>query len=299
MRPIVIIGALAVSIASASAQTSQPAMYSPEWYEQFAGPYSAPAEPFRVVGNIYFVGAANIASYLIATPEGHILIDTGMKEMHEVIKNNVQKLGFKMTDIKIMLETQAHFDHIEGHWLMQRVTGAQVIAVEGDAESLASGKDTSALGARGWEAVKVDRVLKHGDTVTLGGTTMRALHDPGHTQGSTTWMMSVEDKGRTYSVGFLSSMTPNDGVPLINNPRHKNVINDTRLGFTRLKAEKPPDIYLVAHPRAMFEGKIERMKAGETPHPLLNSAEWVKAIANAEAAFDKRVAAEEAKGRSK
>lgn len=188
MRAAVLIGAffMAVSVASAQ-QQAQPAQFSPEWYQQFRGPYSAPAEPFRIIGNIYYVGAANIASYLLASPQGHILIDTGMNEMHDVIRNNVARLGFRTSDIKIMLSSHAHFDHIEGHAAMKRLTGAAVMAMVGDAEALESGKDNSALGAIGWTPVKVDRVLTHGDTVSLGGSTLRAVHSSGHTQGATTW----------------------------------------------------------------------------------------------------------------
>jgi metallo-beta-lactamase class B len=272
-----------------------PAQFSEAWYQQFRGPYSAPVEPFTIVGNIHYVGAANIASYLITTPEGHILIDTGMKEMHDVIKNSVAKLGFKTSDIKIMLSSHAHFDHIEGHAMMQKLTGAKVMAMTGDAEALSAGADNSALGAIGWEKVKVDRVLKHGDTVSLGGTTLRALHTPGHTQGATTWMTTVEDKGRRYTVGFLGGTTPNGGVPLFDNPRHKSVIEDTLKTFATLKGERPPDIYLVGHPQAMFQGKVERIKAGVSPHPLLNGDAWTRQIAEGEAGFVKRVAEERAK----
>jgi metallo-beta-lactamase class B len=272
-----------------------PAQFSEAWYQQFRGPYSAPAEPFKIVGNIHYVGGANIASYLIATPEGHILIDTGMKEMHEVIKNNVAKLGFRTADIKIMLSSHAHFDHIEGHAMMQKLTGAQVMAMVGDAEALSTGKDNSALGAIGWEPVRVARVLKHGDTVSLGGTTLRAVHAPGHTQGATTWITTVEDNGRRYTVGFLGGTTPNGGVPLFDNPRHKSVIEDTQRTFATLKAETPPDIYLVGHPQAMFMGKVEAIKAGAMPHPLLNRDAWTKQIADGEANFAKRVAEERVK----
>ena len=108
MRARFLAGALIIAASVASAQQG-PAQYSREWYQQFSGPYSEPAEPFRIVGNIHYVGAANIASYLITTPQGHILIDTGMNEMHDVIKNNVAKLGFKTSDIKIMLSSHAHF----------------------------------------------------------------------------------------------------------------------------------------------------------------------------------------------
>ena len=294
MRIPALIGALVVAAAAVSAQQG-PAQFSQEWYQQFRGPYSAQVEPFKIVGNIHYVGGANIASYLITTPQGHILIDTGMKEMHEVIKNSVAKLGFKTADIKIMLSSHAHFDHIEGHALMKKLTGAQVFAMVGDAEALAAGKDNSALGAIGWEPVKVDRVLKHGDTVSLGGTTLRALHTPGHTQGATTWITTVQDGGRQYTVGFLGGTTPNGGVPLFDNPRHRSVIEDTQRTFKTLKAEKPPDIYLVGHPQAMFMGKVERIKAGATPHPLLNGDAWTKQIVEGEANFEKRVAEERAK----
>jgi metallo-beta-lactamase class B len=290
MRSAVSVAALVVAAQALSAQG--PAMYSDAWYQQFRGPYSAPAEPFRIVGNIHYVGAENIASYLITTPQGHILIDTGMTEMHDVIRNNVARLGFKTSDIRIMLSSHAHFDHVAGHAAMKKLTGAQVMAMAGDAEALESGKDNSALGAIGWEPVKVDRVLKHGDTVSLGGVTLRAVHSPGHTQGATTWVTTVEDRGRKYVVAFLGGTTPNAGVPLLNNPRHKTVIEDTQQMFVRLKAEPVPDIYLVGHPQAMFAGKVERIKSGTTPHPLLNGDAWTRQILDAETAFQKRVADE-------
>jgi metallo-beta-lactamase class B len=296
MRIPAFVAALALVSAVASAQEqAQPVQFSQEWYQQFRGPYSQAVEPFRIVGNIHYVGGANIASYLITTPQGHILIDTGMMTMHDVIKNSVAKLGFKTSDIKIMLSSHAHFDHIEGHAALQKLTGAQVMAMVGDAEALESGKDNSALGAIGWTPVKVDRVLKHGDTVSLGRSTLRAVHSPGHTQGATTWVMTVEDKGKQYTVAFLGGTTPNGGVPLFGNPRHKTVVEDTQRTLKTLQSEKVPDIYLVGHPRAMFAGKVDRIKAGETPHPLLNSEAWTRQIAEADASFQKRVAAERAK----
>jgi metallo-beta-lactamase class B len=294
MQPFVIAVAVVVAAGIASAQGQGPAQFSEAWYQQFRGPYSAPAEPFRIVANIHYVGAANIASYLITTPRGHILIDTGMTEMHDVIRDNVAKLGFETSDVRIMLSSHAHFDHVAGHAAMKKLTGAQVIAMRGDAEALETGKDNSALGAIGWEPVKVDRVLTNGDRVELGGVTLRAVHSPGHTQGATTWITTVEDRGRQYVVAFLGGTTPNGGVPLIGNPRHKTVIADTQQTFARLKAEKVPDIYLVGHPQAMFAGKVERIKAGELPHPLLNGAAWTKQIADSEAGFQKRVAEEKA-----
>jgi metallo-beta-lactamase class B len=166
MRIPVLIGALVIVAIAASAQPqAPPTQFSREWYAQFSGPYSAPAEPFRIIGNIYYVGAANIASYLITSPQGHILVDTGTVEMHNVIKNNVARLGFAASDIKIMLSSHAHFDHVAGHAMMKTLTGAQVMAMVGDAAAMEAGTDNSALGAVGWEPVTVDRVLRHGDTV--------------------------------------------------------------------------------------------------------------------------------------
>jgi metallo-beta-lactamase class B len=280
---------------STAAVAQAPRVFSREWYAQFSGAYSQPVAPFRIVGNIHYVGALNIASYLITTPQGHILIDTGTTEMHDVITTNVEQLGFKVSDIRIMLASHAHFDHIAGHALMQRRTGAQVMAMAGDAEALESGHDTSALGATGWEPVRVSRRLKDGDAVTLGGTTLRAVHAPGHTQGATIWMTTVEDDGRRYNVAFLTTTTPNAEVP-IDNPRHKNVIADTRNTFRKLKAEREPDIVLVGHPQAMFGRTLERLRKGERPHPLLNGADaWTRQLATAEAAFERRVAQEQSR----
>ena len=136
--------------------------------------------------------------------------------------------------------------------------------------------------------------MKDGDTVTLGGTTLRAIHAPGHTRGATIWMTRVEDEGRSYNVAFFTTTTPNPGVPLFDNPRHKNVVEDTRRTFRTLKAEREPDIVLVGHPQAMFARTMERMRKGERPHPLLNGAEaWTRALAMAEADFERRVEQEE------
>jgi metallo-beta-lactamase class B len=271
-----------------------PRLFSREWYAQFSGAYSQPVEPFRVVGNIYYVGALNIASYLIATPQGHILIDTGTTEMHDAIARGIEQLGYRVSDVRILLASHAHFDHIEGHALMQRRTGAQVMAMTGDADALESGHDTSALGAIGWEPVPVSRRLKDGDTVMLGGTTLRAIHAPGHTQGATIWTTTVEDDGRRYNVAFFTTTTPNPGVPLFDNPRHKNVVEDTRRTFRKLKAEREPDIVLVGHPQAMFAGTMERMRKGERPHPLLNGADaWTRQLEVAEADFERRVVQEQ------
>jgi metallo-beta-lactamase class B len=268
-------------------------MYSPEWYARFRGPMSASVEPFTVVGNIHYVGAADISSWLITTPAGHVLIDTGTMEMHDVVRKNIEALGFKPADVEIILSTEAQFDHVAGHAAMQKLTGARVMAMRGDAEALSTGTDTSALGAIGWDPVKVDRVLEHGDTVEIGGTTLRAAHHPGHTQGTTTWMITAEDGDRRYNVAIRGSLLPDWGVSLTKNPRHKSVVADTQRGLERLKSEPVPDIVLPNHAQAFFDGKVEPTKAHVRPHPLLNGDKWLTDIMEAEADLERAVWAEE------
>jgi len=280
-----------------SAQTSP---LTAEQRAQFHGPYSQPEEPFRLIGNIHYVGAKNIASYLITTPQGHILIDTGTTEMTPVITGNVEKLGFKLRDIKIMLSSHAHFDHIGGHAAMKKLTGARVMAIRQDADALEAGKDLSPLGDEGWTPVKVDRVLKDGDTVALGGTTLRASWAPGHTPGCTVWTTTVPDAGKTYSVAIFGCGGPNGGVKLVGNQKFPTLVDDTMASFRKLKMLKP-DIYVSGHPQMLFAGKIDRMKAGERPHPLLDpgSQAWAKMLDDAEANFSKRVQAERAQSSSR
>jgi metallo-beta-lactamase class B len=254
----------------------------------FHGQYSQAVEPFHIIGNIYYVGARNIASYLLTTPEGHIMIDTGTREMHSVIRTNVEKLGFKLQDVKILLSGHAHFDHVQGHAAMKKITGARVMAVGEDAAALESGMDRSPLQDEGWEPVHVDRVLKNGDTVTLGGTTLKATLTPGHTPGCTTWMTAVQEKGKPYSVLFQACGTPNGGVKLVGNPKFPTLVQDTMRTF-QVQKELKPDIYLTMHPEALFAGKVERIKAGDNPHPLLNPGGYMKLITDTEATFRKRV----------
>lgn len=258
------------------------------------GAWSQPQEPFRIVGNLYYVGAVNIASYLLATPEGHILIDTGGNEMVDMVPRNIEKVGFKLGDVKIILSTEAHFDHVQAHASMQRRTGARVMALGTDAKALASGKDLSPIQDEGWEPVDVSRVLKGGDTVSLGGTMLRAVSTPGHSDGATTWTTIIRDGGRNYEVVIYPSLGVNPGVPLIGNLTHPNVVENTLGAFPRLRA-LDPDIQLPNHPQRLFEGKIARIVAGERPHPLLLApGEWRQMLKEREKAFLDRVEAEKA-----
>ena len=141
-----------------------------------------------VIGNVYYVGSKDLASYLITTPEGHILINSGFERTVPLIRKSVESLGFKMTDIKILLASHAHSDHVAGHALLQELTGAKVYAMRGDDEVIGSGGQGQYFYTfNRWKPCKVDRVLKDGDEVKLGGVTLVARLTPGHTRGCTTW----------------------------------------------------------------------------------------------------------------
>ena len=254
--------------------------------DRFHGSDSEVAELFRIVGNIYFIGAKGLSSYLITTPEGHILLDTGTDEVHKVIRSNVEKLGFKVQDIRIMLSSHAHFDHMQEHAAMKRATGAQIVALGGDAVAIESGKDNSALGDEGWEPVKVDRVVKDGDTVTLGGNTLRAVWTGGHTQGATMWMTTVQERDKTYSVAFRGGEIPNAGVPLFNNPRHPTVVADTQRTLRMLKGLKAPDLFLHNHPQDPPHKLNPDLLVNPKCASCLDAEAWMKLGASAEARFE-------------
>jgi metallo-beta-lactamase class B len=225
--------------------------------------YTQPWEPFKIVGNLYYVGTRGVSSYLLTSPEGHILIDTGVKEAVPQVRANVEKLGFKITDIKIILSSHAHFDHVGGHAEMQRISGATAMAVGEDAVSISSGSDLSALSGPGWERVAVGRVLKDGEDVTLGGVTLKANLTPGHTKGCTTWTTVIRDGARSYRVVFVGGTSINQGVRLVGNTRHPTIINDYARTFRVLK-ELTPDIFLAQHPNMFnMEAKVAKMKAGD------------------------------------
>ena len=253
---------------------------------------SEAVEPFRILGNIYYVGASNLASYLITSPEGHFLLDTGVQGMTDDIKRNVEALGFRMSDIKIILSSHAHFDHIQGHAIMQRMTGAQVFALEADADALEAGKDLSPLGFEGWEPVKVDRRLQDGESINLGEVTLTPTWAPGHSPGCTTWSMDTQDSGEILRVVFFGCNGPNDGVQLINNPRFPTLVEDALFGFDNM-AKLQADIYLTGHPQAPFEGIEHLMRVQVRPHPLLNQQPWAEFIAARKQDFEARVQAEQ------
>ena len=252
----------------------------------FVSPISA--QPYRVIGNMYFVGG-EYGAYLMTTPEGHILHDTGTNAMHDVIVSNVQELGFDVRDIRIILSSHAHFDHVQGHAAMKQLTGAQVVALGGDAAALAAGQDNSAGGFAGLVPVEVDRVIQDGDIVTLGGMTLRALWVPGHTQGATMWMTTVREGGHPYAVAFRGGEIPNAGVPLFDNPRHPTVVEDTLWTLYRLKRRDPPDLVLHNHPQNVGRPLNPTLPVNASCTFCLDAEAWTALVEGADATFKERL----------
>jgi metallo-beta-lactamase class B len=223
---------------------------------------SAWDEPFpahRVADNLYHVGSKGLATYLITTPEGHILINSSFERAFPIIKGNIEQLGFKLSDVKILLGSHAHGDHMQGNALVQKATGAQVYVMQGDDQIIAGGN-----GGR-WQTCKVDRVLKDGDKVMLDGVTLTAHLTPGHTKGCTTWMMQAVDGGKTHNVMIIGSPNVNAGYHLVNNAEYPEIATDYALGFKVLKS-LPCEVFLGAHGDYYgLVAKHPRMKDGVNP----------------------------------
>jgi metallo-beta-lactamase class B len=249
--------------------------------------WNQPVEPYRIAGNLYYVGASDITSYLITTPEGHILLDGGFAETAPLVEASVQKLGFKLTDVKILLSTHAHFDHAGGLAELKKVTGAPLYAGAADVDLLArGGKGDFAFGDKYlFPPVQVDHPVHDGDRVSLGGTTVFAHATPGHTGGCTSWSMQVEDGGKRYDVVFVGSTTINPGVHLGGKPSYPGIAEDYEKTFQVLKS-LPCDIFLAAH--ASFYGGLEkaaRLKKGGGANPFVDPQGYRDFLARTEKAY--------------
>ena len=180
---------------STAQQVNEPSGMNPEW--------SKPYQPFRIVGNLYYVGTYDLACYLITTSQGNILVNTGLAASASQIKDNIETLGFKFSDTKILLNTQAHFDHVGAIAAIKKATGAQVMVDAGDAAALSDGGSSDyELGRLGitFEPVKADRLLRDKDVIKLGDTQLVMLHHPGHTKGSCSFMLTVKEGAQSFKV---------------------------------------------------------------------------------------------------
>jgi metallo-beta-lactamase class B len=186
-------------------------------------------QPFRIAGNLYYVGTYDLASFLITTPKGHILINTGIPGSDTMIRKHVEALGFKFTDIKILLATHAHFDHVGAMAAIKKVTGAKLMVGAEDAPVLADGGNSDFIfGGKGpiFQPVNVDRLLHDKDTVKLGGMEVIVLHHPGHTKGACSFYLTVRDERRAYRVLITNFPTILDATRFPSMPAYPNVGRD-------------------------------------------------------------------------
>lgn len=205
-----------------------------------------PFPPHHAVANVHYVGSRMLASYLITTDAGHALINSCFPETVPLIKASVEKLGFKFEDIRLLLNSHAHNDHVAGNALVRRLTKARVLIMEGDEEIVRTGGRGDFQYDSTWEPCPVDRVLRDGEEVKLGGTVLTARKTPGHTRGCTTWTMSATEKGRDYRVVIIGSPNVNPGYKLVGNEKYPNIARDYARTFEVLKS-LPCDIFLGAH----------------------------------------------------
>lgn len=250
----------------------------------------------RVVGNVYYVGSKSLASYLITTPEGHILINSGFEETVPLIKASVESLGFKMTDVRILLESHAHSDHVAGHAAAREATGAKVYVMRGDDKVIASGGEGQYLYTDSrWKECPVDKVLEDGDKVTLGGTTLVARKTPGHTRGCTTWTWKVKDGDATYDVVVIGSPNVNPGYRLVDNKDYPEIADDFARTFEVLKS-LPCDVFLGAHGAYYgMDAKYERFKAGMEKNPFIDPQGYRDYVALKTKEFQKNLESQKAK----
>ncbi len=251
---------------------------------------TARAKPFRIIGNIYFVGATlHNTSYLITTPEGHILLDTGHEESVQAVRESIESLGFQLRDVEIILSSHAHHDHIGGHALMKELTGASILATEADADVMSTGGKSDFRERAPWKPAKADRIIGDGERIQLGGVTLVAHLTPGHTKGCTTWTTVVNEGGQTYDIVFVGGMQVNTGVPLVRNSKYPNMVEDFARSFAKLKS-MPCDIFLAAHGYwfNLWE-KVKRLTQGARMNPFIDPQGYRNYIEERERAYLQRL----------
>jgi len=260
---------------------------NPEWTKPFP--------PFKILGNIYWVGTYDLSTYLITTPEGNILINSGLAETVPLIKAGVEQLGFKMSDTKILLATHGHFDHVAGMAALKKMTGAKMVMSEQDAELLESGGKVDFRFGDSPEArftpVTVDRKLKDGDKISLGGTVITAHHHPGHTKGATSFTLEVREGAKTYRVGIVNMGSINPGVKVTGMPKYPGIMQDYARTFHDQK-EMKIDVWLASH-AAQFK-LHEKYKPGDAYNPdrFVDPKGFREAVEKLEKTYQEQLASE-------
>jgi metallo-beta-lactamase class B len=251
----------------AAAATAAAAGMAETWNQPFA--------PFHILGNIHYVGARGVSSFLITTPAGAILLDGGLPETAPWIEKSIAKLGFELRDVKVLLNSHAHFDHAGGLAALKKASHAKLVASRGDAPALRAGSPQQ-------PAVSVDRVVDDGDTVELGGTVLTAHVTPGHTPGCTTWTMTTTEAERSLRVVFYCSTSVIDR--LVGNAHYPSIVADYNRSFKALR-DLPCDVFLAPHGDFFqLAPKRERMSK-EGPNPFIDPSELRSFVEKSEQQF--------------
>jgi metallo-beta-lactamase class B len=261
---------------------------NPEWTEPFP--------PHRIAGNLYYVGSKDLASFLITTPQGHILINSNLTTSPLQIRKSVEQLGFRFTDIKILLISHAHFDHCAGSALIKRLTHAQYMVMDADVPTVESGgrKDFAFGNSPGtfYPRAKVDRILHDGSQVRLGGVVLTAHLTAGHTRGCTTWTLQVPDHGKLYNVVIVGSPNVLSEYKLVNNQAYPQIAQDFTKQFQTLRG-LPCDIFLGAHGGYYdLVEKYARLKNGQ-PNPFIDPAGYKAFVVEHQQAFEEALQKQE------
>jgi metallo-beta-lactamase class B len=279
---------LLIAAAVCAGAQPTPAPANPEWTKPFP--------PFKIIGNVYWVGTWDLSTYLIVTPQGNILINTGLAETVPLIKQGVEQLGFKLSDTKILTATHGHGDHVAGMAELKRMTGAKMVMSEQDADVLESGGKTDfrfgdTAQAR-FEPVKVDERLKDGGTISLGGTTLTGHLNPGHTKGATSFTFDVREQGKTYHVGIVNMGSINPGVKVSGMPKFPDITQAYARTFHDQK-EMKIDIWLASH-AAQFK-LHDKYQPGDAYNPerFVDPKGFHEAVERLEKIYQDQLAAEQ------
>jgi metallo-beta-lactamase class B len=255
--------------------------------------WNRPSEPFRVAGNVYFVGTSGMGVYLLTSDAGHILLDSAFEASVPLIADSVRRLGFRFEDIAILLASHGHIDHVGGHARIRELTGARVLVSQGDARLLREGgRGDFAYGDRlTFRPSPVDGTVADGQIIELGGTRLQAHLTPGHTEGATTWTTEVEENGRRLRVLFFPSGNVSPGATLKNNRQYPGIAADFERSFARWRS-LPCDVFLGAH-TVFFDlpAKRARMKPGG-PNPFIDPQGYARTVAEQEEKFRQQLADE-------
>ena len=254
-----------------------------------------PVEPFRIAGNLFYVGASDVTSYLITTPQGHILIDGGFAETAPMIERHIEQLGYHLRDVRILLNTHAHLDHAGGLAELKRATGATLLASAGDAPLLQrGGHDDPQFGERlTFPPVMVDRIIGDGERVSLGGFSLIPRITPGHTPGCTTWTMTVRERLRHYdTVVIVGSPTVPAEYTLVNNRKYPDIVSDYRRTFAILQS-LPCQIFLGSHGSYFgLRRKLARLRKGSRTNPFVDPDGYRRFVALSRTAFEEKLTAQ-------